>query len=364
VIGGIGIVLTLFLIYVLRSLFSRDIEFFTTGKDSGFSISEILLLRKLSGTSRLEHPASLFWSVSALSRSIKKAIDNAQQSGTVNSAGFQQFLAKLYAYRAKIELENSRKKTIVSTKKLGQGQRIRILVHGEGAFSSHLISNGRELAVAYPKQQGRLSPRSFRWNGTRVSIYLWRKDDASYTFDTVVLKESFFREFPVLHLAHTDNAHRAQKRKSARAAAKLYGEIFLFTGTFAGGGGREFESEGFKCFLEDISAGGALVRVGGRGIKGMQFILKFQLGGRQIAMEGIVRGVEYNTAAGQSRLHFECEKIDTESKNVILGYVYNALPQEGRGALNAAELAKSGAPAGSDSEEKPDETEEGPQQPG
>jgi c-di-GMP-binding flagellar brake protein YcgR len=309
--------------------------------DAGFKFSEIRLLRKLSRTTRLEYPVALFWSVSALTHSIKRAIDGARISGKINSDDFQQFLAKLYAYRTKVELENSNKKTIASTKNLGQGQRVRILVRGEGVFSSQLINNGRELVVTFPKRQkGKALSSGMRWKGTQVSVYLWRKNDASYTFDTVVLRDGFFHDFPVLYLAHTDNVFRTQKRKSVRAAAKLYGEIFLYTVTDEG---RKKQPNGLKCFLEDISADGALIRVGGKAAKGISLLLEFPLADRLISMDGVVRGVEFNTELNQSRLHFECEKIDTESKNVILSYVYNVLPQEEREVLNAIELAKNDA---------------------
>jgi c-di-GMP-binding flagellar brake protein YcgR len=202
------------------------------------------------------------------------------------------------------------------------------------------------------------------WKEAKVSVYLWRKNDASYTFDTVVLNEGFWHNVPVLFLAHTDNVFRAQRRKSVRAEAKLYGEIFLYTVGIADGG-REIQTTGLKCFLEDISADGALIRVGGKAVKGISLLLKFPLAERTIEMDGIVRGVEYNTDLNQSRLHFECEKIDTENRNVILSYVYNVLPQEEREVLTAIELAKNDALADSNSEETSgDEKEEVPPQSG
>jgi c-di-GMP-binding flagellar brake protein YcgR len=351
VLAIVGIILTLFLFYLIGAIFSKDIEFVTLGLDAGFKISEIFLLRKLAFTSKLEHPLSLFWSVSALSRSTKKALEDARKSRKANSDEFQQFLSKLYKYRTKIELDSSNKKIINSTQNLGQGQRIRILVKGEGAFSSQLINNARELVVSLPKRQGRSISTGVNWKDRRVSVYLWRKNDASYTFDTLVLSEGFFHDSPVLYLQHTDRVIRTQKRKSVRALAALYGEAFISTGLAT----EQKQLSGLKCFLEDISADGALIRVGGKAAKGLQVLLKFLLDNREIIMEGLVRGVEYNADVNQSRLHFECEKIDTESKNVILSYVYNVLPQADREELEAIELAKNDAIHDADSEETQNE---------
>jgi c-di-GMP-binding flagellar brake protein YcgR len=354
-LGLIGIVLVLFLVYILSVVFSKDIEFFSVGLDSGFKISEIFLLRKLSRTSKLEHPASLFWSVSALTRSIKRAVEDAKKSSRHAGDDFQLFLEKLYAYRTKIEIDNSNKKTIISTKNLGKGQRLRILLPGEGAFASQLIANNRDLVIALPMRQGRQITTGVRWKDKTVSVFLWRKNDASYTFDTTVVNEGFYSEFPVLYLQHTEQVFRTQKRKSVRAASTIYGDMFIISG-IQETGGRETKPESLKCFLEDISADGALIRVGGKALKGLQLMLKFSLAKREIIMEGIVRGVEYNEDVNQSRMHFECEKIDTESKNVILSYVYDVLPQAEREIAEAIELAKQDEMTQADSEEASDES--------
>ena len=47
------------------------IQFYTKGKESGFTIHEINLLRKVAVENRLENPTSLFWSIKQLDRSIK-----------------------------------------------------------------------------------------------------------------------------------------------------------------------------------------------------------------------------------------------------------------------------------------------------
>jgi c-di-GMP-binding flagellar brake protein YcgR len=352
--GLIGIVLVLFLVYILGVVFSKDIEFFSVGLDSGFKFSEILLLRKLSRTSKLEHPASLFWSVSALTLSIKKAVEESKKPRRQAGDDFQLFLEKLYAYRTKIELDNANKKTITSTKNLGKGQRLRILLQGEGVFSSQLIDNRRDLVIALPMRQGRQITTGVHWKDRTISVFLWRKNDASYTFDTTVLNEGFHNKFPVLHLRHTEQVLRAQKRKSIRAASTIYGDMFIIPGIQETGGYGAMP-EALKCLLEDISADGALIRVGGRAVKGLQLMLRFPLANKEILMEGIVRGVEYNEEVNQSRMHFECEKIDTESKNVILSYVYNVLPQTEREIAEAIELAKQDEMAQADSEEASDE---------
>ena len=60
------------LIFSLRKGFRSInwIEFYSTGKDAGFSFKEIGLLRKTAVINRHQKPSSLFWSLDVLDKSI------------------------------------------------------------------------------------------------------------------------------------------------------------------------------------------------------------------------------------------------------------------------------------------------------
>lgn len=306
----------------------RDfISFFVTGLDSGFSVSEIFSLWKLAGLCELPEPIALYLSIPALNRSIAKLISLSRISGTEYTKKTQQFLTKLYNFRTKVELDPHSKRGLKSSKYLDEGQKIRIVLKGTGVFLSRIEMIGRELIVHLPSKQGIIPMYGSEWVGKEISVYLWRKNDACYVFDTTVIGTGQYAGRPVLYLAHSNSMMRIQKRKSVRVPCSINARMYLPGQNFSYSTAMESPSGGYRCVLEDISDTGALIRVGGKGIKGATIKLQFSIGDNYIVMLGIVRGVEYNRDKNQSRLHFECLKIEQEMRNVILSFVYNILPQ-------------------------------------
>ncbi len=313
----------------------ETVSFFTTGVDSGFSIPEIISLWKLAKLCELEEPSALYLSVPALNRSISQLLSMSRADGTEFSPKTQKFLTKLYAYRTKVELDPLSKKGLKSTKYVEEGQKIRIVLKGVGVFASKIEINGRELIVHVPSKNGIITMYGSEWVGKKVSVYLWRKDDACYAFDTTVLSAGQYASVPVLYLAHSSDLTRVQKRKSVRTKCNISARIYLPNKNFSFDTTAEEPAGGYRCVLEDISADGALVRIGGRGVSGINIKLQFSIADNFVVMVGIVRAVEYNVELNQSRLHFECLKIDPELRNVILSFVYDVMPEEERDAYLA-----------------------------
>ena len=98
------------------------------------------------------------------------------------------------------------------------------------------------------------------------------------------------------------------------------------------------QSQGLKCMLEDISETGALIRIGGEGLKDMEIKLQFQLNDSLVIMAGLVRNVKYDAKLNQSLLHFEATLIHSSMRNTILSYVYNVLPQKEKDVLDVMNL--------------------------
>ena len=321
---------------VIRLLFkfSGKIKFFATGLDNGFKLNEIALLWTLSKQCDLEEPLALYWSVPSLNKSISTIISDSRQKGTENSDKVQNFLSKLYKYRTKIDLESEGKKGLDSTKYLDKGQRLRIILPGHGVFTSEIVNNGHELVVRTPVQKNVIKVEGSEWVSHPVSVYLWRKGDASYVFDTVVTNSGVFNGNAVIYLSQTDKLLRAQKRKSVRCQCNLFASLYFLKSEITDYNMVE-TAPGYRCLLEDISEDGALVRVGGKGRNNVQIKLQFQLGDIFVIMFGIVRAVEYNKTLNQSRLHFECIHLEKEMRNAILSFVYNVLPQDQKDVFDA-----------------------------
>ena len=320
-------------------LFKDNIKFFSTGLDSGFKITEIFLLWKLAKSSNLEDPCKLYWSLPTLEKGIATTIANAKDNGLEHSKKTQDFLAKLYAYRTKLELNPKNKKGLSSTKYIDVGQKIRVVLKGRGLFSSEVLNNSKDLIVSLPLQNNQITISGVDWVGLMMSVYLWRKDDAAYVFDTYVRENTMFNGKSVLCLSHTDNLVRTQKRRSVRCECHIYAQMYIIKSETADLKSMETQP-GLKCLLEDISEDGALIRIGGKGVSNLHIKLQFTIGESFIVMSGLVRGVEYNEEKNQSKLHFECTSIDTPMKNAILSYVYNVIPDEEKEIIEAMELAE------------------------
>ena len=311
------------------------VSFISSGIDSGFSISEIASLWKLANLCGLEEPTALYLSVPALNRSISQLLSLSRADGSEFSPRTQRFLTKLYAYRTRVELDPLSKKGLKSSKYLEEGQKIRIVLKGVGVFSSKIEINGRELIVHLPAKDGMITMFGSEWIGKKVSVYLWRKDDACYAFDTTVQNAGQYASLPVLYLAHSTELTRVQKRKSVRVKCNIPAKMYLPNSNFSFDTTVENTAGGYRCVLEDISGDGAMVRIGGKGVAGINMKLQFSIRDNYIVMAGVIRGVEYNSDLNQSRLHFECVKIDTELRNVILAFVYDVMPEEERDAYIA-----------------------------
>lgn len=310
----------------LVQIYRPRFQFFVSGLDAGFSYGEISLLWKTAQLCALDQPSSLFWSAASLARCISRIKYGAQADGSANSAKVQNILSKLYAYRTKIEKDADKRRGLASTRSLGAGQPLRIILPGKGVFASEAVNSGRELAIRLPTRRNGGPVPGRDWVGRTISVYFWRTGDARYVFDTPVLREGMFLGKPALYLRHTDRLLRTQKRNAIRAKCEISAALYIL---------REKQIDfnrvetkpGLRCLIEDISESGALIRIGGKGVSGVRIQIQFQLKGRLVIMFGIVRHVDYNAARNQSRLHFECVHVDPGMRNEILSYVYNILPQ-------------------------------------
>ena len=114
-----------------------------------------------------------------------------------------------------------------STRALDEGQKLRIILPGKGVFSSEIVNNARDLTIKVPTQKDIITISGADWVGKTISVYLWRKGDARYVFDTTVNGEGLFLGKPSLFLQHSNNLLRTQKRNAIRAKCKINATLFL-----------------------------------------------------------------------------------------------------------------------------------------
>jgi len=302
------------------------IQFFAKGKDAGFSIGEIELLRRLAVKSALDDPTSLFWSQEQLDRCIRNMVRSARLAGGGDQST-QDFLSKLYDYRKKIEMEKPRiKNGIADTRQIEEGQAARILVNGVGVFSTRVLKNiGQYLTLARPTNAK--LPISFSWIGLKISVYFWREDDAGYVFDSDIQDEVFSKGSAALKISHGEKLFRTQKRRSIRI--KTHKPAFLYIMNHDDPPSSSVEMDpGLKCFVENLSDTGCGVLIGGKTAEGLRIKVQFLLNNSPVCISGTVRSTEYNETDNKSLLHMEADPMKLETRNLILGEVFGMLPED------------------------------------
>ena len=220
---------------------------------------------------------------------------------------------------------------------LDKGQKLRLILPGKGVFSSKLLNNGKELIISVPRQKDMIPLTAEEWTGKFINVYLWRKGDARYVFDTTVTGHGLFVGESSISIRHSSNLIRTQKRKAVRAKCEIKANLYIITSEKIDYNAVETQN-GYKCLIEDISEAGALIRIGGKGVSNVQIKLQFNIQNMLIVMFGVVRTVEYNESSNQSLLHFECIHLDQTMKNEVLSFVYNMLPEREKEVYEALKL--------------------------
>jgi c-di-GMP-binding flagellar brake protein YcgR len=306
------------------------VQFFSRGKEAGFSFKEVEVLRRLAASCQLEDPVAIFRSQTQLDLCIRNLVQSLRLTG--GDQTMQDFLSKLYDYRKKLEMEkNDAVASLSDSRQIDEGQSINVLVgKGQGVYPSRVVKNTDQYLVIERPFSPKL-PQNFSWNGLKISVYFWRREDAGYVFDTDVQDEIFSRGTASLKLSHGDSLFRTQKRKSIRI--KTHKSAFLYI----------LESEepsdtielapGLKSILEDLSDTGYAVTVGGKATVGLRVKVQFILNNMPVCISGTVRSLEYNTDKNRSLLHVEADPLSLETRNHILGEVFGMADDGGEEEL-------------------------------
>lgn len=297
------------------------VQFYVRGKEHGFKFRELNLLRRVAVENRLKNPTSLFWSERTLDRCIRGTIINFRANDKTEDESSVQFLNKLFDFRKRVEFNLPKYRLgIQSSRSMDAQQPIKITFPGGGVYTSKVVENMRKyLAVSYPR--GKPLPFGVTWQGQKISVYFWRVDDAGYYFESRVIGDYMDRNYPILHITHSDQLVRAQKRSSVRAQLDTAGQIFPLRSIQQADESWE-STGGFRCKMVDISEDGAAVIVGGRAKPGLPVKIQTEMDEEQIVLSGVIKGVNYRQNKNVSVLHIEAVAPGPQMKNKILTYVY------------------------------------------
>lgn len=323
------------------------VQFYVKGKESGFSFSEVNLLRQVAIENRLKNPTSLFWSVKTLDRCIRSAILGVRASGQESDSRTQEFLGKLFDFRRRVEFDQPKYRLgLSSTRSITAGQTFKIVLPGGGVYISKLIENNRRhLAITYPR--GNPLPTGFSWRQQEIKLYFWRQEDAGYFFEAKVIGDYNDRKVPILHIAHSDELVRAQKRRSVRKEAGVPAHLFPLRSLSMANETVE-SNGGFRCKLIDISEDGAALAIGGRAKAGLPVKIQARLDDETVVLCGTIKSVNFKQKNRASILHLEAVTPSVSMRVKILTYVYGLFSAaEAKTKLRHADEAAAETAAGS-----------------
>jgi c-di-GMP-binding flagellar brake protein YcgR len=303
------------------------VQFYAKGKESGFSLHEIHLLRKIALETKLENPTSLFWSIKQLDRSIKEIIVKLRAKDLIDDEDSNHLLGKLFELRKKVEFDLPKYRLgLKSSREIQPRQRVKITLPGLGPFLAMVIENRQKyFALSYP--QGPKTPEGFTWKGQQIGIHFWRAEDAGYFLKTRVQDDFLNQKYPIIHVAHSDEVARTQKRQSVRVKLNLPGYVYPLK-SIQDANEIEENTPGLRCRLKDVSEDGAALMVGGKTKAGLPIKLQFDLASNRIVMCGVVKGVNFDNAKNVSLLHLQAVTPSARTRNHILTYVYNLFAEQ------------------------------------
>jgi c-di-GMP-binding flagellar brake protein YcgR len=292
------------------------------GKEAGFSFKEVEMLRQITVQCSIEDSCSIFSSQEQLDQCIRAIVRNIRMSGENEDQGIQDFLSRLYDYRKKIEPESHASSNGISnSRQMINGQVLKILVSGGGVYRSQIIKNiSQFMTISRPVNQKNAPPIS--WQGTKISVYFWREDDAGYVFDSEVLDEVISSGVSALKIAHSDSLFRTQKRRSTRM--KMNKQAFLYLIKDDKPSYKLEIYPGLKCLLEDLSDTGCAVVVAGQTESGLRVKIQFALDNIPVCISGIVRSTSFKSDTNRSVLRIEADPMPIEIRNLILGQMFGA----------------------------------------
>ena len=309
------------------------VQFYVRGKESGFSFRELNLLRRVAVENDLKNPTSLFWSERTLDRCIRGTIIRFRSEDRENDAKAVEFLSKLFDFRKRVEFNLPKYRLgIQSTRSISAHQTIKITFPGGGIYYSKVLENMRKyLAIAYPK--GKPLPFGVSWRGQKINVYFWRTEDAGYYFESKVIGDYLERKFPILHITHSDQLVRTQKRNSIRAKIDTSGMLFPLR-TIKDANEEISRVGGYRCKMVDISEDGAAAIVGGRAKPGLPVKIQTEIRNTAVVMCGTIKGVTYKENKNVSILHIQAIPPTAPIKNTILTYVYDIFSDDPKGSAS------------------------------
>ncbi|HTP57906.1 MAG TPA: PilZ domain-containing protein [Spirochaetia bacterium] len=173
------------------------------------------MLEQLVRLCKVKQPALVFTSPGLLDDTLKKGLYSLRASRGMTEEEREKRSAIIFQIKQILERNARRGSSVKSTVYLKPGQVLTITPQDGSPFSSRLISNMKDfLTVATP--QGTAGGDTRWMRGTTLTVYLWRENDAGYSFQSKVLGYDTVKGVSCVLIQHSRTLRREQRRRNRR----------------------------------------------------------------------------------------------------------------------------------------------------
>jgi c-di-GMP-binding flagellar brake protein YcgR len=303
-------------------------SFRRTAKALGLTAAHVDMLENLVRVCKLKQPFLLFTSTTLLDDTLKKGLYSIDNARDLAEEERENRRATIFQIKQIIEQSGRKSAQLGSTTSMKPGQVLSITPEGAGPFSSKVISNMKDfLTVAAPAEPAGAQTRWMR--GTKLGVYLWRENDAGYSFQSKVLGYDTVKGIPSVLIQHSKTLRREQRRRSRRR--ELMRPCFYFPIRIVESGeGRRAErkavvDQSLRTLgtVVDLSAGGCAIQTLNPIDKGKLVMIEFDIDRKApIRAYGKVAHIHRQRGRG-GVMHVMFTRVTRQYLNRISEFVYD-----------------------------------------
>jgi c-di-GMP-binding flagellar brake protein YcgR len=186
-----------------------------TGRSMGLPALHVEVLEDLVRITKVKQPLLVFSSAGMLDDVLKKGLYSVEAARGISDEERERRKAVLFQIKQIIEGGARKGAVLRSSVLLKPGQLLTVSPAAGGHFASKVVSNMKDfLTISAPAGAAGVEMRWMR--GTPLAVYLWRENDAGYSFQSKVLGYDTVKGLSCVLIQHSKTLRREQRRKARR----------------------------------------------------------------------------------------------------------------------------------------------------
>jgi c-di-GMP-binding flagellar brake protein YcgR len=299
-----------------------------TGRAMGLPAAHVEALETLVRITKVKQPFLVFTSAGMLDEVLKKGLYSIDAAREISDDERERRKALLFQIKQLIE-SNARKGALLrSSVLLKPGQLLTVSPGGGGHFASKVISNMKDfLTISAPAGPAGVEMRWMR--GTPLAVYLWRENDAGYTFQSKVLGYDTVKGLSCVLVQHSKTLRREQRRKARRKqimrACFCYPIKIVETGSARKPERKASVEQNLRTLgtVVDLSAGGCAIQTLNPFDKGKLIMVEFDID-RKAAIRSFGKVMSVHRRKGRGGImHVMFTSVSRQYLNRICSFVYD-----------------------------------------